>query len=239
MVQDFRATHSYSRPFHTLVLSFYLRYPNPYSTHVITADVLSRSLSPHTHTLSTVRLLRKRGKVPSIFGNITDSWIVEESVLDLRSGGLDVRTRNVDHRTYLEAVEDLRFRPLRSFDVDSQNWVGGTWVESEGWVRCNKGMRSFRKAVEGYGIGRLQRGMEKARLGLQTVLERMDDPETREKIINGTSTIPQQSTPSLLALAKMKKKTDTEGEGWRLRERMTFWKSRTQTAGSKEEEVTG
>ncbi|KAJ8613295.1 hypothetical protein MRB53_036982 [Persea americana] len=107
-------THSYthSHPFPTVMLAYYLRYPNPYSTHVLSTDTIARHYDPSTQRLYTARLHLKRSKIPAAVlsllpagilgskGRSTDgtsqSWILERSVVDVNSGVMITESRNLD-----------------------------------------------------------------------------------------------------------------------------------------------
>jgi PRELI-like family len=97
----------------TVALAFFLRYPNRYASHVVSADVLSRTISPRG-TLLTTRLILKRGALPAWFPrglmSRAESWIVEESEVDPAGRVLLCSTRNLDHRTVMEVVEHTELR---------------------------------------------------------------------------------------------------------------------------------
>lgn len=87
----------------TPLLAFFLRYPNPFARHVLSVDVLERTVDPNTGRIKTVRLILKRGIVPqwaSKFlpvakasgGRGLDAWVLEESVVDPPGWGLDEAT---------------------------------------------------------------------------------------------------------------------------------------------------
>jgi 4-amino-4-deoxychorismate lyase len=65
MVKAYTHSHTYEYPFPTVALAFFLRYPNPYSRHVLGADVLDRRVDPATGRLHTTRLLLKRSRLPA------------------------------------------------------------------------------------------------------------------------------------------------------------------------------
>jgi len=80
---------------------------------VVSADVLSRTISPRG-TLLTTRLILKRGALPAWFPrgmmSRAESWIVEESEVDPEGRVLQCWTRNLDHRTVMEVVEHTELR---------------------------------------------------------------------------------------------------------------------------------
>lgn len=113
MVKFFSQTHKYSEPWQTVTLAFFLRYPNPYATHVLSADVLSRSFTPEG-TLVTTRLILKSGNIPKwlprgIVGR-AESWIVEQSEVDPLGKVVRCETRNLDHVKILSVRETVELR---------------------------------------------------------------------------------------------------------------------------------
>jgi hypothetical protein len=67
MVKFYESQHSLDHPFPAVSLAFFLRYPNPYSRHVLSTDVLDRWVDPRTQRLHTVSVHLKRSKIPSAF----------------------------------------------------------------------------------------------------------------------------------------------------------------------------
>ncbi|KAK4689627.1 secretory carrier-associated membrane protein, partial [Tremellales sp. Uapishka_1] len=92
MVQFYRKTHEYPDPPPTPLLAFFLRYPNPFARHVLSADIVSRTVDPESGQILTSRLILKRGIVPrwatqwmpkgGSGGGGLDAWVLEESVVD-------------------------------------------------------------------------------------------------------------------------------------------------------------
>jgi 4-amino-4-deoxychorismate lyase len=98
-----------SYPWPIVTLAWFLRYPNPYATHVLSTDTIYQSLNPATQVLKVVRLHLKRGKLPlwskRFLSHISESWIVETTEVDLRSGRMETRMRNLDHKRVLYVEE--------------------------------------------------------------------------------------------------------------------------------------
>lgn len=115
--------HTYDFAFPAVTLAYFLRYPNPYSTHVLATDVIERRFDPETQRLYSTRLHLKRSKVPkaalallprSLLGASADgeskSYILETSVVDIKEGWMDTESRNLNHVGVLSVVERQVFR---------------------------------------------------------------------------------------------------------------------------------
>ncbi|EAU31383.1 conserved hypothetical protein [Aspergillus terreus NIH2624] len=107
-------TYDYSFP--AVSLAYFLRYPNPYSRHVLTTDVIDRYVDPKTHRLHTTRLHLKKSKVPSgilkllpkgIGGsdNSGQTYILETTIVDVKEGWMETESRNMEWTGILSVVE--------------------------------------------------------------------------------------------------------------------------------------
>ncbi|KAF1936862.1 MSF1-domain-containing protein [Clathrospora elynae] len=136
MVKFYSSNETYSYPFPAVSLAYFLRYPNPYSTHVISTDTIARNYDPETQRLTTIRLHLKRSKLPSAVlklvprsllgaspGGDTQSYILEKSVVDIKEGWMDTESRNLEWTGVLSVVERQKFmRPAPPDDV--KIWQG-------------------------------------------------------------------------------------------------------------------
>lgn len=117
----FESLFTYDYSFPAVSLAYFLRYPNPYSRHVLTTDVIDRYVDPQTQRLHTTRLHLKKSKVPSgilkllpkgIGGsdNSGQSYILETTVVDAKDGWMESESRNMEWTGILSVVEKQVFR---------------------------------------------------------------------------------------------------------------------------------
>ncbi|KAL9099529.1 MAG: hypothetical protein Q9187_009486, partial [Circinaria calcarea] len=127
MVKFYTTNQSYAYPLPAVSLAYFLRYPNPYSTHVLSTDVISRTFDPLTQRLHTVRLHLKRSKLPpailkllpkGILGGASGtattggeghSFVLEKSTVDVREGWMETESRNLEWTGVLSVVEKGRY----------------------------------------------------------------------------------------------------------------------------------
>lgn len=125
MVKYVDQSFTYPYSFPSVTLAYFLRYPNPHSTHVLSTDTLSSHLDPVTNLLTTTRLHHKRSRIPpaiikllpasvagggvSASGN-SSSYILETTVVDIRNGAMYTESRNLDWVGILSVVEKQTFR---------------------------------------------------------------------------------------------------------------------------------
>ena len=102
-------------------LAFFLRYPNPYASHVISCDVISREFAP-SGSLLTTRLILKTATLPrwAPKGIISrsESWILEESEVDPQGKVVRCLTRNLEHVKALQVHETQTFSQVEEGYVD-------------------------------------------------------------------------------------------------------------------------
>ncbi|KAL1998374.1 hypothetical protein VTN02DRAFT_6327 [Thermoascus thermophilus] len=112
----FENVFSYDYSFPAVSLAYFLRYPNPYSRHVLTTDVIDRYVDPETQRLHTTRLHLKKSKIPSAMlkflpkgiggsDNSGQSYILETSVVDIKEGWMKTESRNMEWTGILSVVE--------------------------------------------------------------------------------------------------------------------------------------
>lgn len=147
----------------TAVCAFWLKYPNSYSKHVLSEDVLDRQITPGGQ-LYTRRLLTKTNSLPrwgsAIFRNMKKVvYILEESIVDVKQEKMKVYTWNTSYKTMMDVQEKITITP----DED-----GKTLVKKEGWI--DSSFTGFRTALRKFGKSRWSENSKKAFLGYQSVV---------------------------------------------------------------------
>nr|GAT43671.1 predicted protein [Mycena chlorophos] len=160
----FATTYHYDDPWSIVTLAFFLRYPNPYASHVLSCDVVSRSVST-SGTLLTTRLILKRGAMPRWFpkGIVTraESWVVEETEVDPIGRVVSCKTRNLDHVKIMQVEESVVFKSLPD---------GRTLQHTEARVRSAFGW-GLTKRIEAHGLSKFKANMQRSREGVSLVLQ--------------------------------------------------------------------
>ncbi|KPI35698.1 uncharacterized protein AB675_1301 [Cyphellophora attinorum] len=123
----YESNFNYDYPFPTVTLAYFLRYPNPYSRHVLSTDVIDRYVDPETKRLHTLRLHLKKSKVPGAIlallpnglagpGGSSQSFILEKSVVDIKEGWMKTESRNMEWTGILSVIERQQFRRNASLE---------------------------------------------------------------------------------------------------------------------------
>ncbi|KAM0792838.1 hypothetical protein ACM66B_002604 [Microbotryomycetes sp. NB124-2] len=209
--------HTYNAPLPYICLAHNLRFPSPYSHHVISSDVVSRSFvtkPDHSTVLRTTRLILKRGKVPAwappMIQKIGTSWVLEETEVDLEGAAvastedvqhterkqLRTRSRNLDHKTILEVFEWQTFQEC-STDPTKTDSTTLSRVTSE------FGFWPLRNRIEKFGLSRIPKAIDKSRSGIELVATLLMQPSTSTKLLKSgpLKPYPFDPVPSPLALA--------------------------------------
>lgn len=123
MVKFYETSFKYDYSFPAVTLAYFLRYPNPYSAHVLSTDVIERIVDPSTGRLHTTRIHRKSSRLPpavikllpkSVLGNVSggrsESYILERSTIDVKEGWMHTESRNLDWTGILSVIERQEYR---------------------------------------------------------------------------------------------------------------------------------
>ncbi|XP_016117216.1 PRELI domain-containing protein 1, mitochondrial-like [Sinocyclocheilus grahami] len=152
-----------------VLAAFWQRYPNPYSTHVLTEDVVFREVTPDNLLLCR-RLLTKTSRLPRwaerVFpGNLSHSvYIIEDSVVDLGNRSLTTLTWNVNHAKLMRVVERCVF----AGDQDRPVW---TRITREAWI--SSGVFGLSRPIQEFGLARFRSNQVKAMKGLEHALSNL------------------------------------------------------------------
>ncbi|CAJ2502214.1 Uu.00g096080.m01.CDS01 [Anthostomella pinea] len=124
MVLTHTTNHTYSHPFPTVTLAFFLRYYspqlNPFSSHVLSTDTISSHVDPDTGRLHTTRIHLKRSRMPAAVvkllptsvtggGGDKSSYVLENSVVDIREGWMKTESQNLNFTGILSIVEQQHY----------------------------------------------------------------------------------------------------------------------------------
>lgn len=150
MVLTHTTNHTYSHPFPTVTLAFFLRYSspqlNPFAAHVLSTDTISSHVDADGR-LHTTRIHLKKSRLPgavfkllptSITGggsNNKASYVLETSVVDIREGWMKTESRNMNFVGVLSIVEKQTY----TTPTESVNGVITTNVETDVVFRSRLG----------------------------------------------------------------------------------------------------
>ncbi|KAM9398727.1 PRELI domain-containing protein 1, mitochondrial-like isoform 1-T1 [Salvelinus alpinus] len=152
-----------------VVSAFWQRYPNPFSTHVLTEDVVFREVTADQRLLSR-RLLTKTNRMPRwaefLFpSNLSRSvYIVEDSVVNPVTKSLTTYTWNLNHTTLMTVEERCVFQ-------ESEDRPAFTLLRREAWI--SSGVYGFSRPIQEFGLARFKSNQVKAMKGLEYALSNL------------------------------------------------------------------
>lgn len=156
-----------------VVTAFWSRYPNPYSKHVLSEDVVHREVIGSK--LFTKRLLCKSGRLPRwgerYFQGLKYVYIIEESMVDLSTNSLTTYTRNIGKQHWMSVEE----RCIYTKSQECSSWVD---CHRQSWI--DSGVRGLSSIVSTYGMQRFKNNVNKTVLGFNYVLALLYSPDAVE-----------------------------------------------------------
>ncbi|TDG99356.1 hypothetical protein EPR50_G00193210 [Perca flavescens] len=169
MGRYFQSEVDINSPWYQVLAAFWQRYPNPYSTHVLTEDVLYREVTPSNRLLSR-RLLTKTNRLPGWAERVFPAhmarrvYVLEDSVVDPETHTLTTRTWNINHNKLMTVVEGCLFEEDRS----RPSW---TKLRREAWIIST--VRGLARPIQEFGLARFRSNQDKAVKGLQHALNKI------------------------------------------------------------------
>ncbi|KAG0252972.1 hypothetical protein BG011_006624 [Mortierella polycephala] len=168
MVKFYQHTSSFEHAWDNVTYAFWLRYPNPFASHVVGCDVIDRQVDPETGVLRTTRVILKQGVLPRWGRGMIknpDAYIIEESEVDPKTQTMVTRTKNLNH------VRVMQVEETQTFTVHPEN---PKWTQVKTEARIISELRwGLTGRVESFGINKFMDNSAKARKGMAHILERL------------------------------------------------------------------
>ncbi|KAL0970549.1 hypothetical protein UPYG_G00243630 [Umbra pygmaea] len=180
-----------------ILCAFWQRYPNPFSAHVLTEDVLFRELTPDNCLLSR-RLFTKTNLLPRWAERVFPShlnksvFIVEDSVVDPETHTLTTHTHNINHTRFMTVVERCVFQR----DKERPSW---TLISREAWI--SSGVFGLSRAIQKFGLSRFKSNQLKSMKGLVYALSKLHT-ESFPPRVHGDPPVQESPPPNTASTQK-------------------------------------
>ncbi len=208
MVLQHSTNHTYSHPFPTVTLAYFLRYSsaqlNPFANHVLSTDTIASHVDEETQRLHTTRIHLKKSRLPgavfkllpaSVTGGASGdkaSYILETSIVDIKEGWMKTESRNLNFTGVLSVVEKQDFNvptdPARADAAKSETEVTTSVIFKS---RLGEKLRGrigqaredgwFSGVISGWGTSGVQRSIES--LGATKTLSQLGKSRDGMKLV--------------------------------------------------------
>ncbi|XP_062249520.1 PRELI domain containing 1a [Platichthys flesus] len=183
MVKYFSCAGLLQSSWDQVCIAFWQRYPNPYSNHVLTEDIIFREVTP-SNCLISRRLLTKVSRAPRWMERYlpkhmaSHAYIIEDSVLDPQKKTMTTLTWNLSHARLMSVEERCEY----GINPDNSSW---TELKREAWISSN--VYGLSRAIQEFGLARFKTSVTKTMKGFEYVLARMQG-ETPSRTLTETAT---------------------------------------------------
>ncbi|TEB39042.1 MSF1-domain-containing protein [Coprinellus micaceus] len=111
----FSQLFQYEHPWSHVVIGMWRKYPNPKCTHVVSVDVIDRSVDPETGIIRTERILGCKQKAPrwvvKLFGGSEDAFVREVCFVDPATQDANITSVNLSLSQFATCYEVVRYTP--------------------------------------------------------------------------------------------------------------------------------
>ncbi|KAI0257309.1 MSF1-domain-containing protein [Lactifluus subvellereus] len=109
--QSFNYDHSWAH----VIIGMWHKYPNPHCSHVVTVDVVDRSVDPSTGIIRTERVLGCKQRAPvwivKLFGGSEDAFVREISFVDPSKQTMSISSVNLSLSQFATCQEKILYSP--------------------------------------------------------------------------------------------------------------------------------
>ncbi|KAM8974517.1 PRELI domain-containing protein 1, mitochondrial [Pelodytes ibericus] len=201
MVKYFIGINVLKNSWDQVFAAFWQRYPNPYSKHVLSEDILYREVTPDQKLL-TRKLLTKTNRLPRwaerIFpANVAHAvYVIEDSIMDPVNRTLTTFTWNINHATIMTVEERCTYCE----NPENHNW---TEIKREAWVSSK--VLGFTRPIQEFGLARFKSNVTKALKGFEFILAKMQGDAPPRTLVETAKEATEKAKETALA-AKEKAK---------------------------------
>ncbi|KAI0320448.1 MSF1-domain-containing protein [Amylostereum chailletii] len=178
----FSQTFNYDHPWSHVVIGMWHKYPNPHCSHVVTVDVVDRSVDPQTGIIRTERILGCKQRAPiwivKLFGGSEDAFVREISFVDPSTQSTTISSVNLSLSQFATCNESIRYSPTTD---------GHTRFEQIAEIEARVAMwRAATDKLEHWLADRFEQNAQLGKVGFSDVLRRLWE-DAKEKPAHATS----------------------------------------------------
>jgi len=149
------------------------KYPNPHCTHVVTIDVVDRTVDSNTGVIRTERVLGCKQKTPrwivKLFGGSEDAFVREISFVDPATQTATITSVNLSLSQFATCYERIRYSPALG---DRTSFLQTAEIQAR--------MALWRTAADGlekWLVQRFEQNAQLGKIGFTDVLRRLKEQQ--------------------------------------------------------------
>ncbi|KAI0047813.1 MSF1-domain-containing protein [Auriscalpium vulgare] len=171
--QTFNYDHSWAR----VIIGMWHKYPNPHCSHVVTVDVVDRSVDPRTGVIRTERILGCKQRTPvwivKLFGGSEDAFVREISFIDPSTQTATISSVNLTLSQFATCNEMIHYSPAPD---------GRTAFHQTAEIETRVAMwRSAADKLEGWLATRFEQNAQLGKVGFTDVLRQLWEDAKEQK----------------------------------------------------------
>ncbi|KIJ45711.1 hypothetical protein M422DRAFT_166537 [Sphaerobolus stellatus SS14] len=175
----FKSIFNYEHPWSHVQLGIWQKYPNPHCSHVLSVDVLDRSVDPDTGIIRTERILGCKQKAPTwiikLLGGSEDAMVREVTFVDPVNRRTSIISTNMSMSQYLTCLERIQYIPDPSAPLEKTRFAQTAEIQTRIPI-----LKSLANRLERWACDRFGDNARLGRMGFESVLQNLW--ETRRQI---------------------------------------------------------
>ncbi|RDX56212.1 MSF1-domain-containing protein [Polyporus arcularius HHB13444] len=165
----FSQLYNYDHPWSRVVIGMWHKYPNPHCSHVMSIDVVDRSIDPQTGIIRTERILGCKQKAPiwivKLFGGSEDAFVREVSFVDPATQTATITSVNLSLSQFATCYESIRYSPSPD---------GKTTFKQTAEIQARVALwQSAANKLENWLVQRFEQNAHLGKLGFSDVLRQL------------------------------------------------------------------
>ncbi|KAL5636011.1 hypothetical protein ACGC1H_004727 [Rhizoctonia solani] len=170
MVHVYSQSFPYNHSWAHVNRGIWHKYPNPQCAHVVSVDVVDRSVDPVTGVIRTERVLGCKQAAPrwivKLLGGSDDAFVREISFVDPVTARTTVTSVNLSLSQYVTVLENIVYEPVRGPDGRMRTQFTQT-AEIQARMAI---WRSVGERLEKFSVDRFGQNAQLGREGFESVL---------------------------------------------------------------------
>ncbi|KAK7461900.1 Phospholipid metabolism protein [Stygiomarasmius scandens] len=186
----FNQVFNYDHPWSHVIIGMWHKYPNPKCSHVLSVDVLDRSVDPKTGIIRTERMLGCKQKAPGwilrLFGGSEDAFVREISFIDPKTQTATITSENLSLSQFATCFEQITYTPAPS-SSSSHGPSNRTVFTQTAEIQARMALwRSAADGLEKWLVDRFEQNAQLGKMALTDVLRSLWEERQMQSLAAAT-----------------------------------------------------